>query len=151
MKKSFLLLVALASFLVVRADNVMKVNDELLEKEFVYIAFDYDQPGNLLVQFADSTILSLNMNQVEILPNEASSVEGVKTNQSFFSFKGLVGDELRLDGVEPGSTIQVFSAGGALMLSEKVAASQHAVNVSNLKKGVYLLRVGKQAVKFTKN
>lgn len=151
MKKVFFLLMALASLSVARADNVMKVNDELLKKEFVYITFDNSQPGNLLVQFADSTILSFNMNQVEILPNEVSSVEGIKTNQSFFSFKGLVGDELRLDGVEPGSAIQVFSAGGTLVLSEKAAASQHAVNVSNLKKGVYLLRVGKQAVKFTKN
>ena len=64
--------------------------------------------------------------------------------------KGAVGNELRVEGAEPGADVMIYSAGGALLMKGKADSSLYVTNVSRLQRGVYLLQIGKQAVKFIK-
>ena len=135
----------------VQSERLLKINGEVVEKVPVTITMDYTEAGNVTVAFTDGTKVSCNMNRLEILPNEATAIRKVKDAQKgFFVIKGAVGDELRVEGAEPGTDVMIYSAGGALLMKGKTDSSLYVTNVSRLQRGVYLLQIGKQAVKFIK-
>jgi hypothetical protein len=68
----------------------------------------------------------------------------------FFVIKGAVRDELRVEGAEPGADVRIYSAGGTLLMKGKTDSSLYVTDVSRFQRGVYLLQIGKQAVKFVK-
>lgn len=132
------------------AAGVLKVNGEEIQKTPTLITLDYSQAGNILVQFSDSSVVSYNMNLVEFYPNEATSVENTMREGTFFHIKGHVGDVLHLEGVTPGAEIGIYAANGAEKYRGKSNGKNASVDVSRLGRGVYILRVGRQAVKFIK-
>lgn len=135
----------------VQSERLLKINGEVVEKVPVTITMDYTEAGNVTVAFTDGTKVSCNMNRLEILPNEATAIRKVEDAQKgFFVIKGAVGDELRVEGAEPGADVMIYSAGGALLMKGKTDSSLYVTNVSRLQRGVYLLQIGKQAVKFIK-
>lgn len=135
----------------VQSERLLKINGEVVEKVPVTITMDYTEAGNVTVAFTDGTKVSCNMNRLEILPNEATAIRKVENAQKgFFVIKGAVGDELRVEGAEPGADVMIYSAGGALLMKGKTDSSLYVTNVSRLQRGVYLLQIGKQAVKFIK-
>ena len=135
----------------VQSERLLKINGEVVEKVPVTITMDYTEAGNVTVAFTDGTKVSCNMNRLEILPNEATAIRKVEDAQKgFFVIKGAVGDELRVEGAETGADVMIYSAGGALLMKGKTDSSLYVTNVSRLQRGVYLLQIGKQAVKFIK-
>jgi len=133
-----------------RAQGVFKVNGEDIQKTPALITLDYSQIGNILVQFSDGSVVSYNMNLVEFYPNEVSSIQNTMKEGPFFYIKGHVRDVLRLEGVTPGAEIGIYSANGAQKYLGKSNGKDTSVDVSRLGRGVYILRVGRQAVKFIK-
>lgn len=152
MKRKLLFAMLLLSATVqVQSERLLKINGEVVEKVPVTITMDYTEAGNVTVAFTDGTKVSCNMNRLEILPNEATAIRKVEDAQKgFFVIKGAVGDELRVEGAEPGADVMIYSAGGALLMKGKTDSSLYVTNVSRLQRGVYLLQIGKQAVKFIK-
>ena len=102
------------------------------------------------MQFSDSSVVSYNMNLVEFYPNEVSSVQNTMKDGPFFYIKGHVSDVLRLEGVTPGAEIGIYAANGVQKYLGKSSGRNASVDVSRLSRGVYILRVGRQAVKFIK-
>lgn len=133
-----------------RADGVFKVNGEYIKKTPTLITLDYSQIGNILVQFSDSSVVSYNMNLVEFYSDEAASVQNTMKDGAFFHIKGHVRDVLQLEGVTPGEEIGIYAANGAQKYLGKSNGKNSSVDVSRLSRGVYILRVGRQAVKFIK-
>jgi len=149
-KKSLLFVAMLLAVGNSYAQGVFKVNGEEILKTPTLIALDYSQTGNILVQFSDSSVVSYNMNLVEFYPNEVSSVQNTMKDGPFFYIKGHVSDVLRLEGVTPGAEIGIYAANGAQKYLGKSNGRSASVDVSRLSRGVYILRVGRQAVKFIK-
>ena len=152
MKRKLLFAILLLSVTVqVQSERLLKINGEVVEKVPVTITLDYMEEGNVIVAFTDGTKVSCNMNRLEILPNEATAIRKFEDAQKgFFVIKGTVGDELRVEGVESGADVMIYSASGALLMKGKTNSSLYVTNVSRLQRGVYLLQIGKQAVKFIK-
>ena len=153
MKKKLLFGLVLLLSVTVQAqtDRLLKINGEVVEKDPVTITLDYQEAGNVIVEFTDSTKVSCSMNRLEILPNESNAIRKVgSAEEGFFVIKGAVRDELRIEGAQPGSDVMIFSAGGTLLMKDKTSSSAYVTDVSRLQHGVYLLRIGKQAVKFIK-
>ena len=153
MKKELLFVLFLLLSVTVQAqsERLLKINGEVVEKDPVTITLDYMESGNVIVAFTDGSQVSCNMNRLEILPTETTAirkVEGAKTG--FFVIKGAVRNELHVEGAEPGSEVMIYSAGGTLLMKDKTSSSQYVADVSRLQRGVYLLHIGKQAVKFVK-
>ena len=132
------------------AGGVFKVNDEVIKKTPTLITMDYSQIGNILVQFSDSSVVSYNMNLVEFYTDEANSIQNTMKEGTFFHIKGHIRDVLQLEDITPGAEIGIYAANGAQKYHGKSNGKNMSVDVSRLSRGVYLLRIGRQAVKFIK-
>ena len=153
MKRKLLLALVLLLTVTVQAqsDRLLKINGEAVEKDPVSITLDYMERGNVIVEFTDGTKVSCNMNRLEILPNGPMAIRKLeRVGEGFFVIKGAVRDELRVEGADPGADVMIYSAGGTLLMKGKADSSLYVTDVSRLQRGVYLLRIGKQAVKFVK-
>ena len=150
MRKFLSLLVALLTVFDSQAAGVIKVNGEEIKKTPTLITLDYSRAGNILVQFSDSSVVSYNMNLVEFYPDEVNSVQSAMKEGPFFHVKGHVRDVLYIEGITPGAEIGIYAANGAQKYLGKSNGKNSSVDVSRLSRGVYLLRVGRQAVKFIK-
>ena len=133
-----------------QAAGLFKVNGEVIMKTPTFITLDYSRAGYIQVQFSDSSVVSYNMNLVEFCPNETNSIQNTEKEGTFFFVKGHVRDILQLEGITPGAEIGIYAASGAQKYLGKSNSKNMSVDVSHLSRGVYLLRVGRQAVKFIK-
>ena len=133
-----------------QAAGIFKVNGEEIKKTPTLITMDYSRAGYIQVQFSDSSVVSYNMNLVEFYPNEVNAIQNTMKEGTFFHIKGHVSDVLRLEGVTPGAEIGIYAANGTQKYLGKADGKNASVDVSRLSRGVYVLRVGRQAVKFIK-
>ncbi len=150
MRKFLSLLVALLTVFNSQAAGVIKVNGEEIKKTPTLITLDYSKAGYIQVQFSDSSVVSYNMNLVEFCPNEVNDIQNTMKEGTFFHIKGHVRDVLHLEGITSGAEIAVYSANGEQKYLGKSNGENMSVDVSHLSRGVYVLRVGRQAVKFIK-
>jgi hypothetical protein len=150
MRKFLSLLVALLTVFNSQAAGVIKVNGEEIKKTPTLITLDYSKAGYIQVQFSDSSVVSYNMNLVEFCPNEVNAIQNTMKEETFFHIKGHVRDVLHLEGITSGAEIAVYSANGEQKYLGKSNGENMSVDVSRLSRGVYVLRVGRQAVKFIK-
>jgi hypothetical protein len=150
MRKFLSLLVALLTVFNSQAAGVIKVNGEEIKKTPTLITLDYSRAGYIQVQFSDSSVVSYNMNFVEFCPNEVNAIQNTMKEGTFFHIKGHVRDVLHLEGITSGAEIAVYSANGEQKYLGKSNGENMSVDVSHLSRGVYVLRVGRQAVKFIK-
>lgn len=150
MRKFLSLLVVLLTVFNSQAAGVIKVNGEEIKKTPTLITLDYSRAGYIQVQFSDSSVVSYNMNLVEFCPNEVNAIQNTMKEGTFFHIKGHVRDVLCLEGITSGAEIAVYSANGEQKYLGKSNGENMSVDVSHLSRGVYVLRVGRQAVKFIK-
>lgn len=151
MRKLLFTLFMLLGVCYIQAAGVFKVNGEVIEKTPALITMDGYQAGYLQVKFTDGSVVSYNMNLIEYYPNEpSSSIKETKQEDGFWQVKGRVGDVLRLEGITPGAEISIYSASGVQEYRGKSNSEHTTVDVSRLSQGVYILRVGRQSVKFIK-
>ena len=150
MRKFLSLLVVLLTVFNSQAAGVIKVNGEEIKKTPTLITLDYSKAGYIQVQFSDSSVVSYNMNLVEFCPNEVNAIQNTMKEGTFFHIKGHVRDVLHLEGITSGAEIAVYLANGEQKYLGKSNGENMSVDVSHLSRGVYVLRVGRQAVKFIK-
>ena len=150
MRKFLSLFVVLLTVFNSQAAGVIKVNGEEIKKTPTLITLDYSRAGYIQVQFSDSSVVSYNMNLVEFCPNEVNAIQNTMKEGTFFHIKGHVRDVLHLEGITSGAEIAVYSANGEQKYLGKSNGENMSVDVSRLSRGVYVLRVGRQAVKFIK-
>ena len=150
MRKFLLFLLVLLAVNSSQATGLFKVNGEVIMKAPTLITLDYSRAGCIQVQFSDGSVVSYNMNLVEFCPNEVNSIQNTMKEGTFFHIKGHVRDVLQLEDITPGAEIGIYAANGAQKYHGKSNGKNMSVDVSRLSRGVYLLRIGRQAVKFIK-
>lgn len=133
-----------------QAAGLFKVNGEVIMKTPTLITLDNSRAGSIQVQFSDGSVVSYNMNLVEFCPNEVNSIQNTMKEGAFFHIKGHVRDVLQLEGITPGEEIGIYAASGEQKYLGKSNGKNLSIDVSHLSRGVYLLRIGRQAVKFIK-
>ena len=124
------------------ADTVqtLLVNGQTVEKAVVRMTFEDE---NVVLHFVDGTTQSAEMDAIT-LKLDVSGVDGISV------LKQNVGDKLDIEGLAPGTDVTIYDASGRLVLSVKAAEAKAALSTKSLKGGVYLMKAGRQVVKFVK-
>lgn len=124
------------------ADTVqtLLVNGQTVEKAVVRMTFEGE---NVVLHFVDGTTQSAEMDAVT-LKLDVSGVDGISV------LKQSVGDKLDIEGLARGTDVIIYDASGRLVLSVKAAETKAALSTKSLKGGVYLMKAGRQVVKFVK-
>lgn len=150
MKKQLLILclfiiLAVPSFGAVNADGqTLTINGETIEKVANELTFDGD---NVIIHFDDGTQQTADMSTVTLSFSATTGIGGIHT----FTLRNATDGVLDIDGLDDGQTVQVFSTDGKLVATAKAGGAQAHVDVRNAKNGVYIVRAGKNIVKFIKH
>ena len=116
------------------------VNGEHVEKTVARITFDGD---NVVLHFSSQDSQTADMGDVvlKFIPGTATAIR---------CLKDVVADKLDVSGLQPGTEVMIFDASGRQVLTTKATDVRMQLSASSLKSGVYLLKAGKQIVKFVK-
>jgi hypothetical protein len=81
-----------------------------------------------------------------------ASIAGVNTfsTKAFVLYPNPVQDNLQITKIESDANYEVFSVLGAKVLSGTISAGGSTINVENLDKGVYIIKIGNAVQKFIK-
>ena len=147
MKHRILIVLSLVatSLLCYGGTSVLRVNGEEVGKTLQRINFDGDKA---VVNFSDGTSTSYNMDLVEVVfKNQGTAME--ETGIRLLST--LVHNELIVEGGTMDELVQVYDMHGRLYL-QTTTLPQEALHmdVSNLSQGMYVLRIGGEAIRFIK-
>ena len=66
------------------------------------------------------------------------------------TIKNAVNKTFSIEGLEPGTEIIIYNTDGKQVLTARASEDLTTLKMSSLKKGVYLMKAGKQVVKFIK-
>ncbi|MBR1463033.1 MAG: T9SS type A sorting domain-containing protein [Prevotella sp.] len=121
------------------------INGNTVEKTVTRITFSGDQ---VVLRFSDNTTQTSDMASISITLS-ANQDTGIG-NIEMFTFSGKVGNKLDISNIADGTTIEIFNTSGVLMQKAKASGSSVTIDISSLKKGIYVLRAGSQVVKFMK-
>jgi len=87
---------------------------------------------------------------IRFLLNDNVGIENPKLAPSVFVFPNPVQTNLTVAGANKGVKINLFDLNGKLLRSAPAQENSTEINVSSLPKGLYLLQVGEQVIKFIK-
>lgn len=108
------------------------------------ISFEGD---NAIVLYSDNSSETSPIEQVKI--SFAYSATGIK-HVTVFNYNGIVGGQLHLSGLKDGAAIQVLDTAGKVQVKARTSEGETVVDVNHLQRGVYMVRVGEQVIKFMK-
>ncbi len=149
MKKKTLLsmLLTLLICLQAKADSgqTIVINGTAVEKTLTQITFNGDQ---VVLKFSDNSSQTTDMANVSITFS-ASESTGIG-NIAAYQLPEQVGNMLNIDNIAEGTIIQIFNASGMPVQKSKAGKGKTAIDITPLKKGIYVLRAGSQVVKFMK-
>lgn len=125
--------------------SVLRVNGEEVGKTLQSISFDGDKA---VVKFSDGTSTSYQMDLMEVVfKNQSTAME--ETGIRLLST--LVAKELVVEGGAKDELVQVYDMNGRLHLQTTTLAQEALhMDVSKLSQGMYVLRVGGEAIRFIK-
>jgi methionine-rich copper-binding protein CopC len=125
-----------------QAGNVqtLVINGEKVEKVVARITFEGD---NVVLTFSDQTAQTTDMENVKLsfTPEDLTAIGTIRN---------AVNKTFSIEGLEPGTEITVYNADGKQVLTTHASEDLTILKMTSLKKGVYLMKAGKQVVKFIK-
>ncbi|MBQ8157805.1 MAG: hypothetical protein IJ081_02150 [Prevotella sp.] len=143
MKNSFYLLMMMLTFVLMPMQAQPKqqliINGETVDKVVAKITFEGD---NVVLHFSDQTTQTADMSTVTLSFIGAADIRSLSTYQ----MRSIVDGMLTLEGLAPGTEVQILDAAGKQLIRTR----QHNVNVAQLRPGIYVMKAGKQIVKFVK-
>ena len=143
-----LLLVSVTVMVAEEVSAYITVNGLAVTKTMSEISFDQD---DVVIAYSDGTSAKFSKSDdIEITFNQPTSVEATQEALETFTYGGIVGDELVVSGIADGTPVIVYAINGVNVASGKVSGDSARINVSGLTSGVYILRAGKNVVKFIK-
>lgn len=134
------LLLMSASTAMAEGTQQLTINGQTVESVVTRITFGGD---NVVLQFSDGTSQTADMEAV-VLGFDYSAFTSV------YTLREAVGNFLNLSGVADGTEVCIYDAKGKLVAIAKADGTKAALSVSKLRSGVYLLKAGRQVVKFIK-
>lgn len=150
MKRLIMSLLAACALLTASADKtaLVTVNGVTLDKTPVALTFNDDK---VIIHFGDSGTTEAGLEDVTL-----SFAEGVSTivesiaGASVFRYDGLVGDSLSVSGLAECGNVSIIDMSGKTVIAIEATSGSLEINVADLTPGTYLLRAGKNVVKFVK-
>lgn len=116
------------------------INGEPVEKVVTKITFDGDMA---ILTFSDATNISEDMGNVVLrFSDSPTSIKDITTYQ----INKVVGDNLLINGLADEAKLIIYDASG----KDVITTNGSNINVNGLKPGMYILKAGKQIVKFVK-
>jgi len=91
-----------------------------------------------------------NITCIKFTQDENEGIKNQKLEPSIFAFPNPVSETLTVKGVKKDAIINLYDMSGALLKTVTSQENSTNVDVSTLQKGVYLLRIDKQVIKFIK-
>lgn len=145
-KKLFIPFLALGMSAICHAEKTVLINGTEAEKSNVAeITFAGD---NLELKYADGSTFKLDIEAIEINFSDATISKGVIANT--FALNTLVENQLSLTGLEIGDQVQIIRVDGRVLYSAVAEEKTMNIAVDGLTPAPYLVKVGKQIVKFIK-
>jgi methionine-rich copper-binding protein CopC len=142
-KLKLIIMLCLLTFVMsAQAGNVqtLTINGEKVEKLVTRITFEGDEA---VLTFSDQTMQKSDMESVKLsfTPEDLTAIGFIKNavNKSF-----------SIEGLEPGTEILIYNAEGKLVIKGCASENLTVLKTASLKKGVYLMKAGRQVVKFVK-
>ena len=127
------------------ADNGQEVtiNGQRIEKTIIQLTFSGD---NIIMRFEDNTIQSADMADVSIILNSTTDIREL---QAFTVSQPLDG-KLEIRGVAAGHTICLYDTTGKKLVQTMAKTDITTIDITSFKRGIYLMKTGKQIIKFIK-
>lgn len=80
----------------------------------------------------------------------ATPVQSVETNTHISVYPNPTADALLIDGAAQGAPMSIYSLNGNLLLTQTANSGTNRIDVTSLPNGLYILRLGNETFKFTK-
>lgn len=119
--------------------QTLTINGQTVEKVATRITFEGD---NVVITFGDKTTQTADMEQVKLSFAPATTAIG--------TIKDYVTDELNINGLEPGTKIEIYDAQGKKIMTARADEARAILSTCSLSNGIYLLKANRQVVKFIK-
>lgn len=143
-KKTLTTLLLMALTFSANADNEVLINGNKMEKDAAKLEFDGDKAT---IGYSDGSTFNYDMEEVEIYFTLTSSA---KNAANFLKLNSVVTDEMQISGLNGSEKLEVRNTLGETLLSHKANAESVTLDLRTLSKGVYLLKLDNQSVKFIK-
>ena len=85
---------------------------------------------------------------ISLEERESTGIKPINTGEAMFS--QVVGDQIYISYAKAGTTAEVLSLSGIIHVSQTLTDGQNIINVSKLRSGTYILKVGETSIKFIK-
>lgn len=95
----------------------------------------------------DGTTIS-GVSGISLEEREPTGIKPIKNGDAMLS--QVVGDQIYISHAKAGTTAEVLSLSGTIHISQTMTDSQNVINVSKLRSGTYILKVGETSIKFIK-
>lgn len=142
--KIIILFILLAGFWCTASGSPsFKVNGSEISTIVESITFDGD---NAILHFSDGTQSSHDMSTLEILFPEISTL--IESNSYILS--QMVHDQLVIDNCAGNQLVCIFDMAGRLMHQMRSEEGMFSIDVNHMNAGVYILKIGNEAVRFIK-
>lgn len=142
--KIIILFILLAGFWCTASGSPsFKVNGTEISTVVESITFDGD---NAILHFSDGTQSSHDMSTLEILFPEISTL--IESNSYILS--QMVHDQLVIDNCAGNQLVCIFDMAGRLMHQMRSEEGMFSIDVNHMNAGVYILKIGNEAVRFIK-
>ena len=118
----------------------LTINGQTVENVVTRITFEGD---NVVLHFKGGDSQTADMDAV-VLGFDYSPTTTVSV------LRGTVDKFLNLSGVDDGTVVTIYDAQGKFVTTTTAREAKAVLSVSTLRSGVYMLKAGRQAVKFIK-
>ena len=120
--------------------QTLTINGQTVESVVTRITFDGD---NVVLHFKGGDSQTAEMDAV-VLGIEYSPTTSISV------LRGTVDNYLNLAGLDEGAVVSIYDAQGKLITTTTAREAKAVLSVSTLRSGVYVLKAGRQVVKFIK-
>lgn len=134
------LLLMSVSFAKAESKQTLTINGQTVESIVTRITFEGD---NVVLHFKGGESQTADMDAV-VLGFEYSPTTAISV------LRGTVDNYLNLAGLDEGTVVSIYDAQGKLVRTTTVREAKAVLSVSMLRSGVYVLKAGRQIVKFNK-
>ena len=134
------LLLMSVSFAKAESKQTLTINGQTVESIVTRITFEGD---NVVLHFKGGDSQTADMDAV-VLGFEYSPTTAISV------LRGTVDNYLNLAGLDEGTVVSIYDAQGKLVRTTTVREAKAVLSVSTLRSGVYVLKAGRQIVKFNK-
>ena len=140
----FLLLLLFATSAFADTTQTITINGETVEQVATKLTFNGDKV--IITSSNGEKSGEVNMESVVITFTTSTGIGAISTYQ----FNGIVDGTLNIGNIADGTPIVVYNTSGSIVASVKSSGNSAQIDINGQPSGIYLLKAGKQVVKFIK-